>query len=85
LANEQVESFVWLFEKFLEAMGGAKPTYIVTDQDPAMKIAIEKVFDTSTHRFCVWHIMRKVSKKVGGVLNSNVQFHNRLPSCVWGS
>lgn len=85
LANEKTESFVWLFEKFLEAMGGQKPIYIGTDQDPAMKKAIERVFDTSTHRFCIWHIMRKVSENVGGVLNSDLKFHDRLNSCVWDS
>ena len=34
-------------------MGGQKPTYIVTDQDPAIKIAMQRNFDTSIHRFCV--------------------------------
>jgi hypothetical protein len=42
LENEKIESFVWLFEKFLEAMGGHEPTLIITDQDPSMKAAIEK-------------------------------------------
>jgi len=51
--TEQVESFIWLFDRFLEAMRGQKPPYIVTDQDPTMKIAIERIFDTSIHRFCV--------------------------------
>lgn len=83
--NEQVESLVWLFENFLEARGGHKPKCIITDQDPAMKIAIGRVSDTSIHRFCLWHIMRKVSEKVGGSLNSNVEFHDRLKACVLGS
>ena len=65
-------------------MGGQKPTYIVTDQDPTMKIAIERVFTTSVHRFCIWHIMNKVLEKVGGALNTDLEFHNRLNSCVWG-
>ena len=43
LATEEVESFIWLFDRFLEAMGGQKPTYIVTDEDPTMKIAIESI------------------------------------------
>jgi len=29
--------------------------------------------------------MRKVSENVGGVLNSDLKFHDRLNSCVWGS
>jgi hypothetical protein len=42
LENEKIESFVWLFEEFLETMGGHEPTLIITDQDPSMKAAIEK-------------------------------------------
>ena len=49
----------YLFEKFLEAMEGHEPTLIITDQDPAMKVAIVKIFNSSTHRFCMWHIMKK--------------------------
>ncbi|XP_058773776.1 protein FAR1-RELATED SEQUENCE 5-like [Vicia villosa] len=85
LANEKADSFIWLFEKFLEAMGGNKPNLIITDQDPAMKIAIEKVFDSSAHRFCMWNIMKNVSEKVGVSLNSNEEFNNKFKSCVWGS
>jgi len=82
LANEKVDSFMWLFEKFLEAMGGNKPTLIITDQDPAMKVAIENIFTSSVHRFCMWHIMKKVSEKVGASLNDNEDFNNSFKSCV---
>ncbi|XP_021767113.1 protein FAR1-RELATED SEQUENCE 5-like [Chenopodium quinoa] len=51
LCDKKTESFTWLFEKFLEAMGGHKPRCIITDQDPAMKAAIKNIFDTSSHRF----------------------------------
>ncbi|KAL2937875.1 Protein FAR1-RELATED SEQUENCE 3 [Bienertia sinuspersici] len=42
LANEHVESFTWLFQCFLKGMGGFEPTSLMTDQDPAMKVAIDK-------------------------------------------
>ncbi|KAF1881474.1 hypothetical protein Lal_00021452 [Lupinus albus] len=42
LTNEKADSFVWLFETFLKAMGGHKPIVIITDQDPTMKIAIKE-------------------------------------------
>jgi len=51
LADKKVDSFVWLFGKFLEAMGRQNPTYIVTYQDPAMKIYIRRVYTISIHRF----------------------------------
>ncbi|XP_039686674.1 protein FAR1-RELATED SEQUENCE 5-like [Medicago truncatula] len=85
ITNEKSDSFVWLFEKFLEAMGGHKPTLIITDQDPSMKVAIEKIFDTSTHRLCMWHIMKKVSEKVGVSMNDDDEFNKSFKSCVWGS
>ncbi|PNY09356.1 protein FAR1-related sequence 5-like [Trifolium pratense] len=66
-------------------MGGNKPNLIITDQDPAMRVAIEKVFSSSSHRLCMWHIMKKVSEKVGVSLNGNSEFNNKFKSCVWGS
>ena len=67
------------------AMGGRKPIYIIIDQDPAMRNAIDIVFKGCVHRFCIWHIMKKVPEKVGGVVNSNNDFHHSLKSCVWTS
>ncbi|XP_021715170.1 protein FAR1-RELATED SEQUENCE 5-like [Chenopodium quinoa] len=42
LSKEDIESFVWLFQTLLRCMG-KKPSCIITDQDPAMGIAIEKL------------------------------------------
>jgi len=85
LNDEKEESFVWLFETFLKAMGGNKPVMIITYQDQAMTNAIESVFKGSSHRFCMWHILKKLSEKVGGTLNDNNDFNNRFNSCVWNS
>lgn len=48
-------------------------------------IAIKQVLDKSTHRFCMCHILKKVSEKVGAKLFSNPSFHNRFQSCLWES
>ncbi|CAH9064884.1 unnamed protein product [Cuscuta epithymum] len=82
LSKEDVESYVWLFRCFLNAMG-REPKCIITDQDPSMKIAIPQVFTKSCHRFCMWHIMEKVSKKVGPVLSKDSNFMTELNSIVW--
>ncbi|CAK8565917.1 unnamed protein product [Lathyrus sativus] len=66
-------------------MGGKMPTLLITDQDPAMKVAIENIFTTSNHRFYMWHIMKNVSEKIGGSMNANEEFNTSLKSCVWGS
>lgn len=63
LANEDVPSYTWLLEAFLSSMG-RQPDVVVTDQDPSLKIALPIVFDKSHRRFCMWHIMDKLTSKV---------------------
>ena len=63
LASESIESYKWLLNSFVKSFG-RQPKVVVTDQDPAMKQAIEEVFSTSRHRLCMWHIMKKVADKV---------------------
>ncbi|XP_022031317.1 protein FAR1-RELATED SEQUENCE 5-like [Helianthus annuus] len=58
LASESIESYKWLLNSFLKSFG-QQPKVVVTDQDPAMKQAIEEVFPISRHRLCMWHIMKK--------------------------
>ncbi|KAL2897692.1 Protein FAR1-RELATED SEQUENCE 5, partial [Bienertia sinuspersici] len=85
LYREDTESFVWLFEAFRAAMSACDPTCIITDQDLAIKIAIERVFDSSRtrHRLCMWHIMKKVLEKVGPTLAQNEDFMSEFCKCVW--
>ncbi|XP_019166876.1 PREDICTED: protein FAR1-RELATED SEQUENCE 5-like [Ipomoea nil] len=82
LSKEDVESYSWLLERFNLAMGKA-PLCAVTDQDPAMKIAMEQVLPGCRHRFCMWHIMTKVSEKVGPELSNNEEFRKSLNDIVW--
>ncbi len=63
LSSETTESYKWLLEMFIKSFG-KQPKVVVTDQDPAMKNAIQTVFNTRRHRLCMWHIMNKVSEKV---------------------
>ncbi|XP_021764023.1 protein FAR1-RELATED SEQUENCE 5-like [Chenopodium quinoa] len=65
IVKEDVASFQWLFRTFVKAMGGREPNFLITDQDPAMKIAVNSVFQQCEHRFCMWHIMKKLPDKVG--------------------
>ncbi|XP_019184160.1 PREDICTED: protein FAR1-RELATED SEQUENCE 5-like [Ipomoea nil] len=82
LKKEDIESYVWLFEKFKEAMG-SEPVLVVTDQDPAMRVAFPRVFKEAKHRFFMWHIMSKVGDKVGPSLSKNETFRSKLNSVVW--
>ncbi|XP_038715049.1 protein FAR1-RELATED SEQUENCE 5-like [Tripterygium wilfordii] len=65
ISGEDTETFVWLFRTWLACMGGVPPSGIITDQDRAMKNAIQFVFPTTRHRLCLWHIMKKLPKKFG--------------------
>ena len=63
LSSETKESYIWLLQCFQRAFVRA-PKVIVTDQDGAMKVAIETVFPLARHRLCMWHIMQKLTSKV---------------------
>jgi hypothetical protein len=85
IVNEKIESYEWLFMTFLSVMGGKFLRLIITDEDESMKVAIESCFPGSIHRFCMWHIMEKMSEKVGHPTNKDPQFWDDLNKCAWGS
>ncbi|KAL7205372.1 hypothetical protein ACSBR2_018337 [Camellia fascicularis] len=66
ISHEDTETFTWLFQSWLACMSGCPPTAIITDQDKAMKKATEIVFPNARHRWCLWHIMKKLPKKLRG-------------------
>ncbi|XP_052197171.1 protein FAR1-RELATED SEQUENCE 5-like [Diospyros lotus] len=75
LSDETIESFVWLFSKFLEAMPNqAALVVIITDQDAAISKAISMLLPFTLHRFCLWHILNKFSEKFNAMLY-NEQYH----------
>ncbi|XP_071687949.1 protein FAR1-RELATED SEQUENCE 5-like [Rutidosis leptorrhynchoides] len=83
LAKEDAYSYKWLLNCFKTAFPD-EPMIGMTDQDPAMKIAIEDVFETAHHRLCMWHIMKKFTIKVGvSICSSGLKA--RLAQIVWTS
>jgi hypothetical protein len=85
LANETSETFKWLMKTWLKAMGGKPPNAMITDQDRSMKVAIEEVFPNTRHRFCLWHILRKVPEKLGHVIRNNEDFMGYFDACIYKS
>ena len=63
ICSESIVNFKWVLNAFIKAHG-KQPLYVVTDQCPAMKHAVPQVFTESKHRLCMWHIMKKLPKKV---------------------
>ncbi|XP_028075415.1 protein FAR-RED IMPAIRED RESPONSE 1-like [Camellia sinensis] len=48
LANETIETYTWVLETFMEAMGNKVPVSVLTDGDKAMRKAIRKCMDMET-------------------------------------
>nr|KAJ0188488.1 hypothetical protein LSAT_V11C900500290 [Lactuca sativa] len=82
LSNESIESYSWLLKAFLKTHG-KEPTLVLTDQDAAIKQAVENVFRNSKHRLCMWHIMKKLKKKISDDLFTNTDFRKRFSKLVW--
>ncbi|XP_022041902.1 protein FAR1-RELATED SEQUENCE 2-like [Helianthus annuus] len=82
LASETVDTYNRLLRVFLKAVG-SQPKVVVTDQDPAMKKAISVVFVDTRHRLCMWHVMHKLSLKVGVRLCNSTNFKERICGVVW--
>jgi zinc finger SWIM domain-containing protein 3 len=84
LLNERIESYEWLFRTFLNALGGKAPRLIITDEAANIRSAIKTCFPDTVHRFCMWHIMKKVGNKVGPPTRNDPNFWSRMNACVWG-
>ncbi|KAF5454663.1 hypothetical protein F2P56_024311 [Juglans regia] len=66
-------------------MDGRAPKAIVTDQDRAIKAAIGLVFPDSHHRYCLWHIMRKLPEKLGSHAAFNAGLKTAIQSALYDS
>ncbi|GKD71486.1 FAR1-related sequence 5-like protein [Tanacetum coccineum] len=82
LLREDTEAYTWLLTSFMTAHE-KQPTMVVTDQDGAMKRAIEAVLTESTHRLCMWHIMQKVPAKICPEIYDETDFKERFGKLVW--
>jgi MULE transposase domain/FAR1 DNA-binding domain/SWIM zinc finger len=82
IRDEGADTFKWLFQTFLKAMNGKHPTAIITDQDPAMRVAIADVFPKTKHRSCQWHVMRKARDKLGILYSQKKGFEENLQACI---
>ncbi|KAL5729579.1 hypothetical protein ACHQM5_002509 [Ranunculus cassubicifolius] len=85
LLDETEESFVWLFETWLGAMGGKPPVSILTDQDRAMTAAVRRVFPTTKHKFCFWHIIFKFPEHLAQVYKDNKELPGVISKCLWNT
>ncbi|KAK9065202.1 hypothetical protein SSX86_016585 [Deinandra increscens subsp. villosa] len=82
ICDETIESYVWLLETFVKCHP-KPPILVLTDQDAAMRSAVLKVFPTSAHRLCMWHIMMKLPAKIKGCNVDNDEVRTAIHNLVW--
>ncbi|WOL13205.1 protein FAR1-RELATED SEQUENCE 5-like [Canna indica] len=82
LMDETKGSYVWLFETWLSAMGGHHPDTLVTDRDKALEGAIRRVFPSTCHRFCNWHILSRCKQKLSDVYLKYATLKRDLKECI---
>ncbi|XP_044364495.1 protein FAR1-RELATED SEQUENCE 5 [Triticum aestivum] len=74
LREETVESFEWAYETFLSSVDNKVPKTFLTDQSRQMELAIASVMPTTIHRWCKWHVFKKMKEKVGNVYRKGSAF-----------
>ncbi|KAL4626268.1 hypothetical protein ACB092_05G084100 [Castanea dentata] len=83
LYDETIESFVWLFETFLEAMSEKKTITIFTDQDAAMSATVKVVMPKTYHALCSWHMWQNAKKHLSYLLKTEPQFNADFLACIY--
>nr|GEX94728.1 protein FAR1-related sequence 5-like [Tanacetum cinerariifolium] len=62
---------------------GKAPSIVVTDQDGAMRNAIEVEFAGSKHWLCMWHITQKLPANICTKIYDETDFKENLNKIVW--
>ncbi len=61
LKREREKDYVWSLEQLRAATGSmCNPKVIITDRDLALMNAVARVYPTSKHLLCQWHINKNV-------------------------
>ncbi|KAI4345953.1 hypothetical protein L6164_013037 [Bauhinia variegata] len=60
LADETLETYIWLFRAWLTCMSGRPPQTIITNQCKAMQTAIAEVFPRAQHRISLSLVMQSI-------------------------
>ncbi|XP_021722698.1 protein FAR-RED IMPAIRED RESPONSE 1-like [Chenopodium quinoa] len=64
VSHEDCDTYSWVFRQWLACMGNTQPGAILTDQAAAMRKPLAQVMPNARHRWCIWHIWRKIPEKL---------------------
>ncbi|KAJ3675138.1 hypothetical protein LUZ60_004180 [Juncus effusus] len=84
LYDQSVESLVWLFETFIQAMSNKKPRTIYTHQDPEISKAISLAMPQpdTYHALCTWHIKETAKKQHAHLFRGGCDFKKDFKACM---
>ncbi|XP_028061474.1 PKS-NRPS hybrid synthetase CHGG_01239-like [Camellia sinensis] len=75
LQFERIDNYVWVLTTLRSLLDGISiPEVIVTDRELALMNAIDRVFSTSRHLLCRWHISRNVLAKCKKMFKSKEEW-----------
>lgn len=72
LADESIESHVWMFNQLVQ-LTGVYPSVIITDADPAVDAAVCQVFHSTYPIHCAYHISQNLHKNLRKSLSNNYE------------
>ncbi|XP_074290170.1 protein FAR1-RELATED SEQUENCE 5-like [Silene latifolia] len=78
IEHENDESFMWVFDRFKGSYGWERAQLHNHRRRPGIIKAVP-----AKHRFCMWHIMKKITDKVGSKICRDTDFLTRLNGVVW--
>ncbi|KAI5671937.1 hypothetical protein M9H77_12301 [Catharanthus roseus] len=82
ILDESEASFSWIFKTWLSAMNNRPPVSMTTDQDRAIKAAVNQVFPETRHCICKWHILREGQERLAHIYLAHPSFYGELYSCI---
>jgi hypothetical protein len=65
LSSDSKDNYVWLLKRWLNCMNGKPPEAITTSYSDLIAEAVAEVFPNARHRFCFWHILKKLLENLG--------------------
>ncbi|XP_075093778.1 protein FAR1-RELATED SEQUENCE 5-like [Nicotiana tabacum] len=74
LYEETAEAFEWLCTVFFRAMSANMPQTFITDQDPAIYLAVSLVMPQTYYRLCIWHLEQNAFKHLNHIFRAHKSF-----------
>ncbi|XP_059641908.1 protein FAR1-RELATED SEQUENCE 8-like isoform X2 [Cornus florida] len=84
LADETLETYIWLLRAWLTCMSGRPPQTIITGQCKALQSAIAEVFPRAHHRLCLSLVVQSLLENLGELQESEI-FQTVLNRTIYNS